>query len=176
MSDPRLNSGHLGLTRREQYRHARSELMGARGLLTLAAERVEDWVGKSADWPSLLPIRPSQLLPGFRLALIEPQTGSSYPLRTGFNTIGRFPENDIVFEEIEVSRRHCVILVHVRGNCELHDTASINGTFLNGERVRLPVPLARCDQIRICNHVLLLAGARDDEQDLDNGFPPTALV
>ena len=175
MSDPRLNSGHLGLTRREQYRHARSELMGARGLLTLAAERVEDWVGESADWPSLLPIRPSQLFPGMRLILIEPRSGSTYYLRTGFNTIGRFPENDIVFEEIEVSRRHCVILVHVRGNCELHDTASMNGTFVNGERVRLPVPLASGDQIRICNHVLLLAGAGDDEPDLDHDFPPTAV-
>jgi pSer/pThr/pTyr-binding forkhead associated (FHA) protein len=175
MSEWCLDSGHLPPTRRQHYRRAREDLLGARGWLTLAAERVAGWAGDSADWPSLLPVRPSQFLPGTRLLLIEERTGLSYPLRIGLNTIGRFPENDIVFEEIEVSRRHCVILVHVRGSCELHDTASMQGTYVNGRRIRLPVLLARGDQIRICKRVLLLAEAGDDEPNFDCDFPPTAV-
>lgn len=144
-------------------------------------ERVERWAGESADPPSGLPIRPAHWLPGVRLALIEEQTGAWYLLKTGLNTIGRFPENDIVFEEYFISRRHCVILVHAWGNCELHDTASRNGTFLNGERVHLATSLSRGDQIRICNRLLILTGAGNDESaadagpDLDAVFPRTVV-
>ena len=97
------------------------------------------------------------------------------------NTIGRFPENDIVFEEIYVSRRHCIIHVHARGDCELHDTASMNGTYLNGERVHLPVRLARGDQIRICNQLLILTGIENGEPapdaalDQNADFPRTEV-
>ena len=42
--------------------------------------------------------------------------------------VGRFPDNDIHFVELCVSRRHCVLLVHAWGGCDLHDTASRNGT------------------------------------------------
>src|SRR5262249_38680506 len=156
-------------------RRAREDLLGARGWLTLATERVAGWAGESSDWLSILPLRPSEFLPASRFLLIEEQAGLSYPLRVGLNTIGRFPENDIVFDEIEVSRRHCVILVHVRGACELHDTASMHGTYVNGARIRMPVTLALGDQIRICKRVLLLARAGDDEPNLDNDFPPTAV-
>jgi hypothetical protein len=181
MPDWRLQSGHLGPTRREHYRHCREGALAARGWLTLCFEQVERWTGESTDQPSGLPIRPAQWLPGVSLALLEQQTGAWYPLKTGLNTIGRFPENDIVFEEIYVSRRHCVILVHVRGNCELHDTASMNGTFVNGERVHMPLSLARGDQIRICNRLLVLTGVSDDEPgesdapDLNADFPPTVV-
>jgi pSer/pThr/pTyr-binding forkhead associated (FHA) protein len=144
--------------------------------LTLAAEHVAGWTDESADLPSGLPIRPSQWVPGTPLALIEQERGSSYPLKVGLNTIGRFPENDIVLEEIEISRRHCVILVHVRGNCEIHDTASMNGTFVNGLRIRKPVSLEPGDQIRICDRHFFLAGDRADEPAIDHDFPPTIVL
>jgi hypothetical protein len=35
-----------------------------------------------------------------------------------------------------------VILVHATSGCELHDTASTNGTFVNGHRIHDPVPQA----------------------------------
>jgi hypothetical protein len=181
MPDWRLQSGHLAPTRRELYRRSREGALAARGWLTLAVERVERWNGESADQPSGLPIRAGNWLPGVRLALIEQQTGAWYPLKTGLNTIGRFPENDIVFEERYISRRHCVILVHVCGNCELHDTASMNGTFVNGKRVHRPVSLARGDHIRICNRLLVVAGtdndqpAADDALDQDLEYPRTMI-
>jgi pSer/pThr/pTyr-binding forkhead associated (FHA) protein len=155
--------------------------LSARGWLTLAVERVEDWAGQSEDEPSGLPIRPAYWLPGVRLALIEQQTRAWFPLKTGLNAIGRFPENDIVLDERSVSRRHCIILVHVRGDCEIHDTASRNGTFVNGVRACKPVRLACGDQIRISSVKLVLCGARDEKSsaddalELDPDFPPTVV-
>jgi pSer/pThr/pTyr-binding forkhead associated (FHA) protein len=56
-------------------------------------------------------------------------------LRTGVNALGRYPENDIVLAPNHVSRRHCLVVVHVTGGCEVADTASRNGTFVNGRQV-----------------------------------------
>ena len=51
------------------------------------------------------------------------------------------------------------ILMHTRRGCELHDTASKNGTFLNGAKVDRPTVLSR-RRIRICDFqfVFLTAG------------------
>src|SRR5262249_47721404 len=132
MADPRLNSGHFGCCpRRYQYREARAVLVRARGWLTLAAEGIHGLLAGVDEWQSLLPVRPEQLVPGPRYVLIDHQAGFLYLLRTGLNTIGRFPDNDIVFEDDTVSRRHCAILVHIWSGCELHDAASMNGSFIN---------------------------------------------
>jgi hypothetical protein len=161
MADERLDSIHLGFDpRREQYRRARKVLLQARGWLTIAAEQAHGLAGQLDDWPALLPA-PQQMIPGTNYLLIEPRAGCAHPLHPGLNTIGRMANNDIVLEEIWVSRRHCVILVHVWGGCELHDTASRNGTFVNRQRVRDPLPLACGDRIRIIDHEFLLGTERD---------------
>jgi hypothetical protein len=155
MSDPRLNSLHLGLSpRRQQYRDAREALLRERGWLTLAAEHVNRLVGESDD-------RPGPVLPGTNYLLVEDLTGVPYRLQTGLNTVGRLPDNDIVLEDLWVSRRHCVLLLHAWGGCELHDTASRNGTLVNGRRVRSPVRLASGDRIQICQRLLLFLSEED---------------
>ena len=106
--------------------------------------------------------RPDQVLPGTKFLLVDPRAGVARPLRVGLNTIGRFPSNDIVLEDRCISRRHCVILVHARGGCELHDTASLNGTFLNGRRVREPARLTSGDCIRVYDRPLLFESEADD--------------
>jgi pSer/pThr/pTyr-binding forkhead associated (FHA) protein len=61
---------------------------------------------------------------------------------TGITTIGRDSDNDIVLEEITVSRCHALLLVQPQGVI-LMDLDSTNGTFVNGapappdEQVRL---------------------------------------
>jgi hypothetical protein len=132
----------------------------------LAAEAIHGLVGGVDEWPSLLPVRPEQLVPGPRYVLIDHQADLLYPLKTGLNTIGRLPDNDIVFEEDTVSRRHCAILVHAWGGCELHDTASRNGTFLNGQPFWRPIPLASGDQIRLCRRLLHLVCESDYQADV----------
>jgi pSer/pThr/pTyr-binding forkhead associated (FHA) protein len=153
---------HLGISaRREHFRHARSALLGARGSLTLAGEQAWEPVGEVEDWHSQAPARPNQVLSGTKYLLVDQRTGRAYPLRVGLNRLGRFADNDLVFEELYISRRHCVILVHARGGCELHDTASRNGTFRNGQRVREPVRLASGDWIRVCDRPLLFVSEQD---------------
>jgi hypothetical protein len=178
MNDPRFNSGHFEvLGRRQDYRRAREVLLGARGWMTLAAEHIHGMVEDSDDWPALLPLRPEEILPGARFLLIDQQTRQSYALHTGLNTIGRFPENDIVLEPIWVSRRHGTLLVHTRGVCELHDTASRNGTFVNGERIRQPVRLHSGDRIRIGPVELLFVAEKDcPPSDHDPDYPDTAVL
>jgi pSer/pThr/pTyr-binding forkhead associated (FHA) protein len=147
-----------------------------RGWLTLAAEGVHLLVGGVDDWPSLLPIRPAHSIPGPKYLLIDGQAGGCYPLRTGLNTIGRLPDNDIVLEGSTVSRRHCVILVHVRGACELHDTASRNGTFVNGQPFRQPIRLASGDEIRISQRLFLLVSESDCQAAVEADTHPNTVL
>jgi hypothetical protein len=147
-----------------------------RGWLTLAAEGIHHLVGEVDDWPSLLPVRPEHLIPGPKYLLIDDWAGCCYPLKTGLNTIGRLPDNDIVLERSTVSRRHCVILVHTWGACELHDTASRNGTFVNGQLLRRPIQLASGDQISLCQTMLLLGSERDYRADVEADIHPSTVL
>jgi hypothetical protein len=177
MSDPRLNSCHFECpSRRQQYRSARETLLGARGWLTLAAEQIRGLAGDSAEWPALLPVRPDQLVPGTKFVLADFTAGCAHPLKPGLNTIGRLPDNDVVWDENVVSRRHLVILIHAWGGAELHDTASLNGTFVNGRRVRQPVRLSSGDRIRVCDRQLLFLSEKDYQAgEGDDSHPPTAI-
>jgi hypothetical protein len=162
MADPRLDSGHFDVgPRRQAYRRDREALLAARGWLTLAAEGVRGLVGGTDEWPALLPVRPEQVLPGTKYLLLDRQTDCLYPLKTGLNTVGRLPSNDVVLEEQTISRRHCVLLVHAWGGSELHDTASRNGTFVNGQRLCGSSPLASGDEIRVCQRRLLFVSEQD---------------
>src|SRR3954471_1394824 len=57
-------------------------------------------------------------------------------LRTGMTRIGRSPTADVSFDDGGVSRRHAVVLTRSDGAAEVLDDGSLNGTFVNGERVR----------------------------------------
>src|SRR4051794_17863830 len=103
MVDPRLNSVHLEMPRRQEYRHAREVLLGARGWETMAGEMKEGGppsppaIGRSPD--------PEASPPPVQLWLID--RDYIYPLHVGLNTVGRSPDNDIVIHDGYVSRRHC---------------------------------------------------------------------
>src|SRR5262245_26256723 len=91
-----------------------------------------------------------------------------YPLKVGLNTVGRSPDNDVIIQDGYVSRRHCAIVVHASKGAELYDTASKNGTFLNGNKLSGSTHLRSGDEIRMCDPTLRLV-ARDD-----NGAPSPA--
>jgi pSer/pThr/pTyr-binding forkhead associated (FHA) protein len=153
MPDPRLNSCHLEFPRRLRYRHAREALLDARGPMTLDLELA----GGEYD---------SERPKNYFLLGIQPE--KSHSLKVGLNTIGKFESNDIVLEDISVSRRHCGILVHASGGCELHDTASTNGSFVNGLRVKGSIRLRTGDIIQIARCTFVLEGIDDpipDAQD-----------
>ncbi|HZT79393.1 MAG TPA: FHA domain-containing protein [Gemmataceae bacterium] len=160
MPDPRLNSIHLDPPRRQEYRRARAALLGARGWQTLAAEQQQGADGSDGP-PNTVLQSTDRPPPGLKFWLADKQ--DVYPLKTGLNTIGRAPENDVVVEDPYVSRRHCAILVHAGDGCELHDTASKNGTYLNGRRLAAPTLLRPGDEIRMCDRSFVFLGHSDEE-------------
>jgi hypothetical protein len=145
MNDPRLNSVHLDFPRRQDFRRARNGLLEARGLHTLAVENRDALAGESCTMQNQRALVP----PDLDFWLVDQQR--IYPLRTGLNTIGRLPDNDVVIEGPYVSRRHCAILVHAGDGCEMHDIASKNGTYVNGLRLCGPTQLSAGDEIRMCD-------------------------
>jgi len=126
MRDRRLNGSHLGVSRHDLYYAAVAELLDDRGSVTA-----------SADPLAPLPTVPRPPCPrpsppaGGTYTLVHLGDGRRYPLRVGINTLGRYPSNDIVLNALSASRRHCVLLVHATGGCEVYDTASRNHTRVN---------------------------------------------
>ena len=60
--------------------------------------------------------------------------GARYLLDTDVTTVGRHPEADIFFDDVTVSRRHAEI-TRSGTSFEIVDQRSLNGTYVNGERV-----------------------------------------
>src|SRR5205085_1673076 len=152
MADPRMNSVHLDPPRRADYRRARDELMRARGVHTLAIEADPDEAPGGHPHTAIHNLA-DQAPPGVHFWLVDKEY--IYPLKVGINTVGRAPDNDVVMQDCYTSRRHCAILVHSGTGCELHDTASKNGTYLNGQRIAGATPLRSGDEIRICDQRLV---------------------
>ena len=63
-----------------------------------------------------------------------PTAGARYLLDSDVTTVGRHPEADIFFDDVTVSRRHAEI-TRQGASFELVDQRSLNGTYVNGERV-----------------------------------------
>ena len=166
MADPRLNSIHLEAPRRQQYRLARERLLNARGYHTLVAEQVED----SSERPHTIIENDRDKAPSaVEFWLMDKDF--IYPLKVGLNTIGRSPDNDVVIQDGYVSRRHCAILVHAGRGAELHDTASKNGTFLNGHKLASPTRLHSGDEIRMCDRNLVFVTQGGGEPAPANTLP-----
>jgi pSer/pThr/pTyr-binding forkhead associated (FHA) protein len=157
MVDPRLNSVHLEFPRREQFRQARDVLLNARGMQTVLAEKKDI----EADHPNTIIQNERGKAPaGVQFWLKD--DSFIYPLKIGLNTVGRSPDNDVVVQDGFVSRRHCAILVHASKGAELYDTASKNGTFLNGHKIAGPTRLRTGDEIRMCDRNLIFV-MRDED-------------
>jgi pSer/pThr/pTyr-binding forkhead associated (FHA) protein len=169
MGDPRLNSLHLEAVRRQEYRRARDILLQSRGNQTVYAERA---LQEHASTSKTLPPEAREQ-PPLNLEYWLVENDCVYPLKTGINTLGRSSENDVVVRDAYVSRRHCAILVHVKKGCELHDTASKNGTYLNGKQIHGPHRLRSGDEIRVCDRRFIFM-TKDDPPDAAD-YSPTLM-
>jgi pSer/pThr/pTyr-binding forkhead associated (FHA) protein len=151
-----LQSVHLsGNPRRQAFREARDRLRHACGAQTILVQN-----GITMN-PSAQPTLAGQKdVPAESLyVLVDGEL--VYPLKPGINTVGRFLDSDVFLCERHISRRHCVILVHTNGTCDLHDTASRNGTLLNGQSLAHPVPLRSGDRIRIVDREFTFLSVAD---------------
>ena len=75
--------------------------------------------------------------------------GREYTVQTGLLSLGRDAASDVVVSGNEVSRHHAEIRNEVDGYLLLD--LSVNGTYVNGERIGKTRPLLRADVIRIGN-------------------------
>ncbi|MFJ2091320.1 FHA domain-containing protein [Streptomyces sp. NPDC087901] len=89
--------------------------------------------------PAPAPDRPSAVsMPAATGTFRQPTTVRPLPSRTV--RIGRGSGNDLVVDDLSVSRRHAELLSHTDGTYEIVDLGSHNGTFLNGQPAdRAPV-------------------------------------
>ena len=63
-----------------------------------------------------------------------PNAGSKFFLDGDATSIGRHPDSDIFLDDITVSRRHAQVR-RLGDHFRLHDIGSLNGTYVNRERV-----------------------------------------
>jgi hypothetical protein len=63
-----------------------------------------------------------------------PNAGSNYVVVADLTSIGRHPDSDVFLDDITVSRRHCEI-ARERDGYVVRDAGSLNGTYVNRERV-----------------------------------------
>ena len=75
------------------------------------------------------------------------------PLQKAAITIGRTPGNDVVIDNLAVSGRHARVVLE-QGYYAVEDMSSLNGTFLNSQRIRRST-LKNGDQIVIGKHTLI---------------------
>ena len=92
---------------------------------------------------------------GVRALVISrgPGAGSRFVLEGPEVRIGRHPEAHILLDDVTVSRRHALLTV-VDAQVVLTDQASLNGTYVAGERVDSHV-LADGDEVQIGRFLLV---------------------
>lgn len=77
-----------------------------------------------------------QLPYGSALLVVQrgPNVGARFLLDTERITAGRHPRSDIFLDDVTVSRKHCVFVAR-DGGYAVEDTTSLNGTYVNRERI-----------------------------------------
>jgi pSer/pThr/pTyr-binding forkhead associated (FHA) protein len=90
-----------------------------------------------------------------------PTVGASYPLKSEVTRAGRHPESDIFLDDITVSRRHAEFSRGADGRMVVRDVGSLNGTYVNRERIEEHV-LAAGDEVQIGKFKLVYLVAGDE--------------
>ncbi len=98
------------------------------------------------------------LAPGTGMLVVVrgPNAGARFLLDRDRVVVGRHPDCDIFLHDVTVSRRHSEIRRTARG-FELEDLASLNGSYVNGQRVDAQL-LQTGDELQIGRFKLLFLG------------------
>jgi pSer/pThr/pTyr-binding forkhead associated (FHA) protein len=91
-----------------------------------------------------------------------PNAGSKFVLDSQVTKAGRHPDSDIFLDDVTVSRRHAEV-VHGNDGYLLRDVGSLNGTYLNRERIETEVPLSNGDELQIGKFKLVFFSATGGE-------------
>jgi hypothetical protein len=94
-------------------------------------------------------------------------------------TLGRKPQNDIVFDNLVVSGTHCVFHLSGLADVTIEDLHSTNGTYINGEMIKFSRKLQDGDVITIGNFRIQYLQASEqpsgfgETSAMQLGFPPS---
>ena len=94
---------------------------------------------------------------GMLVVVRGPNAGSRYLLDRQETSVGRHADADIFLDDVTVSRRH-VTLRQTGSGIVMHDNGSLNGSYVNGERVD-ERPLATGDELQIGRFKLMFVGS-----------------
>jgi hypothetical protein len=89
-----------------------------------------------------------------------PSVGARYLLENDVTKAGRHPESDIFLDDITVSRRHAEIRREEDGKVVIRDVGSLNGTYVNRERIEEQV-LSAGDEVQVGKFKLVYLVAED---------------
>jgi len=76
-----------------------------------------------------------------------PNAGFRFPLHQAVTTAGRDPRSDIFLDDVTVSRHHAEFRLE-RGELQVVDIGSLNGTYVNGQPIDSAV-LTNGDEIQM---------------------------
>lgn len=117
--------------------------------------------GEVGDEEVTVGLAGSDLDAGLLIVKRGPNAGSRYVLGPELTTLGRHPESDVFLDDVTVSRRHAEI---TRDGARLlvRDVGSLNGTYLNRERIEDEAPLHHGDELQVGKFRLVLLSEADD--------------
>ena len=110
-----------------------------------------------------LSVEVGDMPPGVGILVVKrgPNVGSRFALEKDVVQAGRHPDSDIFLDDVTVSRRHAEIVRDPAGGYEVRDAGSLNGTYLNRQRVESS-PLADGDELQIGTFKLVFLTGRGD--------------
>ena len=100
--------------------------------------------------------------PGVLVVKRGPNTGVRYSLEAKVTQAGRHPDSDIFLDDITVSRQHAELERGDDDRVVLRDVGSLNGTYVNRERIERDTRLAAGDEVQIGKFKLVYLVAGDE--------------
>lgn len=104
-----------------------------------------------------------------------PNVGSVFELTASESVMGRYPFCDVVLPSHTISRQHARV-VNVDDQFFVEDMNSLNGTFVNGDRVRGRVLLKDQDRIRLYETLLIFRLTNDSELEQTSDSPAPEIA
>jgi S-DNA-T family DNA segregation ATPase FtsK/SpoIIIE len=98
--------------------------------------------------PEYQPVRPGAAAGTLRV-IAGPDAGFGVALPTGRHIIGRDAEADVCLHDPDVSRTHAALEISADGKAAIWDVGSRNGTFVNGVRSTVSVPVDDGSVVRL---------------------------
>ncbi|MET0952918.1 MAG: FHA domain-containing protein [Aeromicrobium sp.] len=98
---------------------------------------------------------------GSAMLLVQrgPDSGARFLLDSDVVSVGRHPDSDIFLDDISVSRRHATFTRGESGY-SITDLGSLNGSYVNRDRIDSEVTLSGGDEVQIGKYRLIyFAGA-----------------